>query len=88
MDDQRIARIEDKVDDVQRTVGSINVTLAAQHESLKEHMRRTQLLEDAVGPITKHVSHVEGGLKLLGVLTVLVGVITGVFELLSKIPPT
>jgi len=41
----RIERIEQKVDEVQKSISNIDVTLAEQHVSLKEHMRRTDLLE-------------------------------------------
>jgi len=33
-------RIEKKVDKIGEDIGEIKVTLAAQHESLKDHMRR------------------------------------------------
>lgn len=38
-------RIEDKVDQIQISINRIDITLAAQHESLKQHMKRTDLLE-------------------------------------------
>lgn len=73
--DKRLDRIEDKVDAISNKLQDTNVILAAQHESLKQHMRRTQLLEEAVKPIERHVSRVEGALKLLGVLATIAAVV-------------
>ena len=67
-DDQRLTRIEDKIDRVVDRIGSIDVTLSAQHESLKEHMRRTEILERQIEPLNKHVNMIDGVLKFLGVL--------------------
>lgn len=68
MDDKRLERIEAKVDDVSDHLSSIDTTLAAQHVSLREHMRRTALLEKELAPIKNHVLMVKGALKLVGVL--------------------
>lgn len=65
MDDKRLERIEQKLDDSNDHLVSIDITLAAQHVSLKEHVRRTRLLEEAIVPIKKHVNMVEGAVKLL-----------------------
>lgn len=37
-------------DEVLHRLGSIDTTLAKQHESLKDHIRRTEILEKAVSP--------------------------------------
>jgi hypothetical protein len=68
MNDDRIIRIENKIDSVKETLSDINVTLAAQHESLKDHIRRTELLESTVEPLKKHVAAVSGALRLLGLV--------------------
>jgi archaellum component FlaC len=52
-DDKRLERVENKLDKVSDQIGEINVTLSAQHESLKEHMRRTELLENDVEPLKR-----------------------------------
>lgn len=67
-EDKRLERIEAKIDDLNDHLGSIDVTLGQQHISLKEHIRRTSILEDEFKPIKKHVNMVEGGFKLLGIL--------------------
>lgn len=65
MDDKRLERIEKKVDDISEHLSSIDVTLGAQHISLKEHVRRTNLLEQKLHPVEVHVNRVEGALKLI-----------------------
>lgn len=82
-DDQRIVRIEDKIDKVMEHVGSIDTTLAAQHESLKLHMHRTDLLEKALNPIQEHVMIVKGAIQLLGAIVVMATFAAAVIEILS-----
>ncbi len=81
--DDRLVRIEDKIDAVGQKIGSIDVTLASQHESLKDHMRRTELLEQSIEPIKKHVNMVSGALKLIGLLATIGAIIEGIVALLT-----
>ena len=62
--DDRIIRIEDKIDSIKDGQERQNAILAAQHESLKDHMRRTELLEDAIKPLVKHDNHTMAYIKL------------------------
>lgn len=71
MSDDPIVRIENKIDKLSDRMSSIDVTLAAQHVSLKDHIRRTSLLEGAVIPMQAHVSRVEGAIKFIGFISVL-----------------
>lgn len=67
MDDKRSQRIEDKIDKIQEDIGEINKTLVAQHGSLAEHIRRTNLLEKKVDPM---YNVFRGGVALIGLITV------------------
>lgn len=67
-DDKRLERIEAKLDDVSDHIATIDVTLGQQHISLKEHIRRTNMLEQEIKPLRKHVNMVEGFFKVLGIL--------------------
>lgn len=67
--------IEKKVDKVEERLGSIDVTLVKQEENLKEHMRRTELLEnqhqlfqDQLEPIKSHVDQIKGAGRLIAIL--------------------
>jgi len=68
MSDDRLYRIEDKIDKISDRVSSIDKTLAEQHLSLKEHIKRTNLLEAEVRPIKKHVTMLQGAMRLIGAL--------------------
>ena len=82
-DNDRFDRIEIKIDKVVEHISSIDSTLAAQHISLKDHIRRTELLEKDVAPIKAHVAMVSGALKLIGLIAAICGGIEGVVVLLE-----
>lgn len=83
MDDQRLDRIEGKLDKISTRMGNIDVTLAAQHVSLKEHMRRSDLLEAKLQPIERQKYMIDGMLKLVGMLAVIVGIAEGIAAVLT-----
>jgi hypothetical protein len=74
-DQKRLERIEKKIDEVADHVASIDLTLAGQHISLRDHMRRTAILEKEVAPIKKYVYMAQGVIGLLGVLSMLLGLL-------------
>ena len=49
-----------------------------QEENLKEHMRRTDLLEKKLEPVERHVYMVNGGVKLIALLGAIVGLLAGI----------
>ena len=67
-DDKRLERIEDKIDDARVHLSSIDKTLAEQHISLKDHMRRTEILETQLEPIKTQLSMAAGAIKVLGIV--------------------
>ena len=71
MQDDKLNRIEDKIDKIVDRISSIDSTLAGQAVELKEHIRRTEILEDEVKPIKDHVSMVNGVLKFIGLISAL-----------------
>lgn len=81
MDDRRLERIENKVDDLADHLSKIDVTLSAQHESLKHHIKRSDLLESEVKPLKRKIYMAEGALKVIGVLLGL----GGLYELLVRV---
>jgi hypothetical protein len=76
-------RILDKLDKLDSHLDNVDKTLVRQEAQLAHHIRRTELLEEALQPIQKHVSMVEGALKFLGVLSVGVGVIVGIITIVQ-----
>lgn len=81
MDDKRLERIENKLDDSNEHLASIDITLAAQAVSLRDHIRRTALLEAELKPIKRHVNRVEGGLKALSIIVMIVAIMEFILKL-------
>jgi hypothetical protein len=80
----------DYLKDISKDITEIKVVQAKQEENLKNHMYRTELLEESnerlfeeIGPIKAHVNNVEGGLKLLGLASLVIGMIAGVIKIYS-----
>ncbi len=76
-------RIHDKLDRIEQRLNNIDVTLAVNTESLKEHIKRTNLLEAAMEPIKAHVNRVDGALRFLGIVSLIVAIVTGLIKLFS-----
>lgn len=81
MSDSKLDKLDIKIDKIQEKLSSIDVTLAAQHESLKIHIKRTDLLEKKLAPVETHVIAVHSLLKLVGFISIIVGIIEGVFKI-------
>lgn len=82
---ETLHRIEDKLDRIQEKIGSIDVTLSAQHVSLVEHIRRTVILEEKIIPLEKHTVMVHGALKLIGFVAMLGAIIESGVAFLSYV---
>ncbi len=74
MDDKRLERIERKLDDSNDHLASIDVTLAMQSSQLKEHIRRTALLEIELKPIRSHVAMVNAGAKIITLIATILAI--------------
>lgn len=72
--DKRLDDIKEKIDAIKDDVNDIKVTQAEQNLILKEHMRRTELLEEIVEPMKKHIDGLHGVIKLVKVLGILAGI--------------
>lgn len=81
MSDDRLERIEVKIDSLGSRLGNVDVTLSAQHITLKEHMRRTAILEQQVIPLVRRASMSDGMLKLIGFVALLGGAFSGLFNI-------
>lgn len=79
----QLASIASKQDRQQETLVKLQELAAVHNSQLAEHMRRTEQLETAIQPMQKHVSQVDGAMKLLGLISLLVGVIVAIHKLLA-----
>ena len=78
-------RIITKLDKLDDRIDKVDVTLAKQHESLKEHMRRSDALESQMKPVQKHVVMVEGIVKFIGLIGIIIGIASGIAALIEKV---
>ncbi len=63
---------DQKLDKIQEDIGEIKMHLAEYNVLLDVHIKRSDMLEKKMEPIETHVAMVNGGLKMLGLLAVLV----------------
>lgn len=81
--DDRLERIENKLDKVVDQIGEINETTTKQQVSLDYHIKRTDLLEKKLEPVEEHVQLVSALFKIIGGLAVVAGIISVIFQILS-----
>lgn len=74
--------IKKEIKEIQRSLNNIDVTLAKQHVSLEEHIRRTNLLEQKLEPIDTHVKMVNGAFKFIGILSLIVGIVVSLIKVI------
>lgn len=80
---KKLDKIEDKVDKLDGRLDSAEKVAVKQEANLAEHMRRTELLENDLKPVKKHVAMVNGGLKLLGIISLIIGIIAGLMKIFN-----
>lgn len=84
------ARIEEKIDKISDKIEVINITLVKQESNLQEHMRRTEaaeasliILREEFKPIQRHVTRIEGVIKLIGIVSIAVSIVAGLIEVIK-----
>lgn len=81
--EKRSIRIENKIDGLGDRLASIESTLAAQHESLVYHIKRTDLLEAKVDQVESFKDKFAGSLKLISLVAMIAGIVEGFTVLLE-----
>lgn len=76
-------KIVEDITEIKVTLARIDVTLEKNTESLVEHVKRTNLIEQQLRPVEKHVAMVHGALKFIGIVATLVGIAAGIVSLLK-----
>lgn len=86
--DDKIDKIEDKMSEQSVVLGKQEITLSLNTESLQEHIRRTNILEEKVALVEHHVTRVETIGKTIGkiaaVLSIVVSAIWTIFTFFVK----
>lgn len=83
-----IKSLQDKLDKSHDELTEIKIILGRQEESLRLHVYRTDLAEQNIEmlrqefqPIRTHVNYVQGGLKLIGLLGTIGGIILSILKI-------
>jgi chromosome segregation ATPase len=80
--EEKIDKVDEKVDKLNEKLASIDKTLAINTESLVEHMRRTNLIEAELKPVSKHVVLMESAFKVVGVIGSILVFFAGILKIL------
>lgn len=83
MSNDKLDRIEVKVDKIEDHLGKQEVNLARLTVSVEEHVKRSNMLEDKIKPIEEHVSLVNASFKLLALLATLAAIADVALRLLG-----
>lgn len=70
-----IAKIDIKVDKIDEKVDEMNVHMAEYNEQLKYHIHRTNILEKEHKGVMAHIHKVNGALKLIMSLGIIITII-------------
>jgi len=81
--DECLYKLEGKIDTLTEKFEEMNVTLARQNVTLDDHIRRTELLEEAIGPLQAQHHQLMGALKLLGVIAAIAGILEAIARILK-----
>lgn len=81
----KLDKLDEKLDRVVVTQAKHEVTLEGQAKVLVEHMRRTELAENRLIPIEKHVTVIHGGLRAVGAAATIASAIMGLLKLLQLV---
>lgn len=83
--------ILDEIKELRKEMNNMNVIQGQQHITLQDHTRRSETLEklyemlrEELQPVKTHVAQIEGALKFLGGMAVLVGMIAGLMQIVSS----
>jgi hypothetical protein len=68
-DEQRLERIEVKVDKLDEHLARIDITLATQSVDLAHHIARTDVLQKIVEPVADHVKNLKFMVQVIKILT-------------------
>ena len=70
--------LSDKLDIIDARLDDVEKVLVLQEANLKEHMKRTELLEDAVNPLNKFMYAAMGIISFITFISVVVGIYVAV----------
>ena len=78
-------RLFDKLEKIEARLDEMAFTLVEQEINLREHMRRSEMLEQKLEPVEKHVEQVKGVGTFLTYLGIVAGVAAAVWAIIEAI---
>lgn len=81
---RNLHEIKADIKEINQVIQKIDVTLVKQEASLSEHIRRTELLELKLEPVEKHVTRVDGVVKFMGIVALVLGIILSFMRVISE----
>lgn len=92
IDIEFLDKVYNKQEKMADDISEIKVTLAEQHISLKEHIRRSDLLEEHIDlvraeliPVQAHVNKVNGAIKLIVGFSGFIAILAGIVRIIEFI---
>ena len=79
-------RILDKLDRLQENMNDMDKTLVRNTDSLEHHIKRTDLLEESIKPLKKHVLMAEAVLKVMGLTAAISSFVAVIFKAFMLLP--
>lgn len=80
----KLDKISVKIDKIADKLTALDVTTIKQQVILNEHIRRTELLEETVKPLSKHVNIMNAALKILGIVSTIAVIAEYVHSIAGK----
>jgi hypothetical protein len=78
-------KIDNKLDSIEASQAETNIILDKQEVNIAIHVKRTNILEDKIVPIEKFMEVVNGILKAIGGLAILISIVTGIIKIVQYI---
>ena len=83
-------RIFQSLDKISEDISDLKVVVGKQEENIKEHMRRTEIAEEnlalireEIEPLKNHVVVINGVLKIVGIVAIIIGAAASVFKIIE-----
>lgn len=87
---ETIKMIMDRLDRLDSHLSGIDKTLVKQEANLEKHMLRTdqnetmiQIIAEDIKPVKKHVTQVEGILKFIGLISLILGIALSIIKIVA-----
>ena len=76
-----IEKLSEKLDKIDDRIDRIDKHLAVYNNQLEFHIKRTDLIEEELKPLKSGFFKVQGVLAFLGILSLIMGIVVGFFNL-------